>query len=452
MKRRVKSKVGYKMRAIYLSLCVFCFSLLMSCTANTVPHVVFLTGTPLPTRVTINRPTETASAYPPPPEYHAPSVAPFYPYPGVARESTAPSQVTATLSPTPVPTIFLPRLTTYPAPVDTKEMRVLYSRSDHRGYWTNTLDGQDEKKVNYWWSTNSLVQKYEMEFSPSPSENLLLFWFSGFSTQTSWQPNVNSIWINPPDGQVPQLLIQGDQDGIPINPVWSPDGSQIAYARVHYKETGEDLKGVEIKIVNKDGSNDHIVYRNKIMTYGLMGGNWILFHWYTNGYIYFSPGLEHTKLYALNPTDGKVSVLLNDVDPAPLLSEISPDGWRMKVSPDRSAEQIRSAGLFPADWPWEAKWVESGKNYYTFLPSDETRTAYILTATDASSGQRKEMYRFDKPLRKFWISPGGRFVAVATQEDELYCIDLQEHTESLIVKAENSDDVNFGALIWLPLP
>jgi hypothetical protein len=399
------------------------------------PQSNSLQANPVKTNTTLTPTSGTANPYPAPTE--------------IATQESTPISIE---TPTSEERIVLPKLAPYPDLGPFKNMMLIYSRSDKLGFWINSLDGKDEKRLQGWWDEPEIKSQLgEYDFTPSPTANLLLFSSRSFFSE-SGKSIPDSFWVNNPDGSKPNFILKGNADWIPISPIWSPDGQQIAYQRLYVKNI-PNLTGVQIWTINVDGSNDHLIFSDPNMQFGLMGGKLPYIKWFPNGYIYLVPFHHNSTLYALNPTNGQIFPLIGNIDPYAMLSTISPDGQHINKNSDIPLESILKAGLIPTEIPEGAKWDARGNKLVYFQPSTTDAGKTDVFIEDVLMAQKKSVSQFDKEIRFFEISPDGNYLAMSTSEDELYVMDLSTFQLKLLLKAEatrNKD--NFINMIWVPNP
>lgn len=82
----------------------------------------------------------------------------------------------------------------------------------------------------------------------SPDGQTIAF---AYSATTSLEPETAQLWLMEADGSNPRALLDPDDAGSDWEPVFSPDGSQIAFTR---EKEGPDGAVSAIHVVNADGS------------------------------------------------------------------------------------------------------------------------------------------------------------------------------------------------------
>lgn len=114
-------------------------------------------------------------------------------------------------------------------------------------------------------STQSEIGNSEMKNATKviSSDGKYQLWLDGLNFTAT------QLWVSNVDGSQKQLLVTGISntqntkvgDYSLVNPVWSPDGTKIAYLRAVIDNIGQlDVTDrLDLYIVEKDGVNDHLV-------------------------------------------------------------------------------------------------------------------------------------------------------------------------------------------------
>ncbi len=170
------------------------------------------------------------------------------------------------LTPTPTPTVTptatptpLPTPTPEPTPTPTPKPLVAYhnqivfysANPDQRGYWVTDPKGENRQHLGFAWDLQKQYNELLQRDYLSPDGRFRVYVTTG------------------PDGKTPQVYIQGQKDEygstptwlvtdfarVSYDPVWSPDGSRIAFVS---QENGSD----DVWIVNPDAKGARNLTRN----------------------------------------------------------------------------------------------------------------------------------------------------------------------------------------------
>jgi hypothetical protein len=275
------------------------------------------------------------------------------------------------------------------------------------------------------------------EVSNYTGKILIYNWTNQFTSNDPGQEI--SIWTMNPDGTDRKLLLQAQPDWYPFGPIWSPDGSQIAYQRMYL--AGDYTRGAEVNrselwTMQADGSNHHLVYSDEsFILGGAMGVPWF-FHWMRNGYIYF---VNFDKdLYAVDPTNGKPFWIQGNVEFTRLLSAFSPSGVHSRADP--WFQSMGFTALSSPNWSWD------GSKLIDVVGQD-------VWITDIASGQRlKAAASIPEGAKLLPASPDYRFIAYLTGEG-LYTVNIEEPGAQPVLLA-NDPHSDIGPLRfydWLPV-
>ena len=371
----------------------------------------------------------------------------------------APTEILVT-TPTTEPIVVLPPLSTYPTPGPFKNMRVIYTQLEKPGFWINGVNGDDERELKGWWSTAENAIKYEnLAFKPSPAGEYLLF--SATSIMNLYDPEANSFWVNKLDGGSPLIYVKGTEQWFPENPIWSPDGKQIAYRRVYKNksETGDLItgKGFEIWIMNVDGSEEKQIFSDPDLWVTVFGGDLPLFQWLYNGYIYFAvkdPG----ALYAVSPIDGASYKLIDNIQSISWRISLSADGQHIRPSTDVPSDLIQKAGMVPVLVPYDSdnpKWSADGKKLLYKEKDEKEKGKVKIIFYNLINGEKKEVIKLKEKDKLLGLSPDERFIAYVDETQALYVLDLKQNTTKLVKEGQaqsqpHNDAVSF--VDWLPEP
>jgi TolB protein len=122
-------------------------------------------------------------------------------------------------------------------------------------------DGQNERQVNPTGPPHVTATEICEESSPawSPDGSLIAFsWPQGSISLVNGVDTIEAqgIAVVRPDGSAPQLLTQSQRptNAEDIGPVWSPDGSQIAFVRLNITAEPRDMTAVFV--MNADGTDE----------------------------------------------------------------------------------------------------------------------------------------------------------------------------------------------------
>lgn len=388
-------------------------------------------------------PPKSSSGTPVPTVVSPSSTAPGSPYPPPLPTNT----------PVPSPTlVVLPPLPTFPVPGPFSGMRVLYTKSNPPGYYTNNLDGTDEIKL----PAGRLSEQFggpgpgSRQISPDGTKMLHLFW-------DAVAPEVSiptSIWTSDPDGSNSQLLVAFTEEWFPQDPIWSPDGKRIAYQRAYlltsYRE-GAMVRSFELWVMDVDGNNNHLVTADPAFGPDIFGGQALVFRWLNNGYIYF---VNHDRqLYAVNPGTGQLYQLMNSVDPLDIRVSLSPDGQHIVASNDLPAQAIERKGLIPIDIPGQLEGWSADGRYLIYNLSSSDSEQRGLWMRDLITGQDRRLVSDPFSVNSH-LSPDSRYLAYQTDEG-LFVIDVESNKAQLVMTDlhdPTTGDRAIRFLAWLPVP
>jgi Tol biopolymer transport system component len=270
-------------------------------------------------------------------------------------------------------------------------------------------------------------------------------------------PEVGSIGTMTIDGTSHQLLVDftapwsPDDNCRPEDAIWSPDGAQIAYRWFceSLNESGEYMVYQELWIMDADGSNQRLVTAEPAFRLVTFGGEAVFFQWMRNGYIYFVN--EHGRLYAVNPENGSLHRLMDNVDSVNARLSLSPDGKHARVTDGLSALAIQQAGLIPVEVPEKfVGWSVDGER---ILYQNNNR----IWLHDLKTGKDSLLlsYESGQSIHVQGLSPGSRFLAYQTNEG-LFVLDIEENGEPQLVVADAVDPVSGWRTVhfiaWIPVP
>lgn len=371
-----------------------------------------------------------------------------YPYPAPTGEETLPIVITPTVTETVGLSETIKPVMTYTIPEKYNDMMMLYTKTDPPGFYINTTDGNKEKAIPAWYYSE--IEKSEnlgiIEFKISPNGSKLLYSF--WNSMSFSDPKANSIWITNPNGSQPKLLVSASKERAPINPIWSPDGTEIAYIKLEFNKP---QTGIQIWVMNNEGKNERKVYEEENFPFDSLGGKLPIFLWANNGYIFIAPKASGGGFYALDPYSEKLIKLINFIDPYAIAPFFSPDGEHVIITPDLSDKAIRDAGLIPVSLEGGEilQWDSVHKKVY-YVPYDNRKEKKIIVR-DLISGREEEIKDYKGEV--VGVSPDGGYIALQTEE-ELYLFDLGKEAEELIAKSVKKDQDSKGVtfIAWIPVP
>ena len=402
--------------------------------------------------------TEPGDGYPPPPptfvspplSYLPPSTQQAWPtrtgaqaiIPGELQTPPPPTLhawLTPTPTTTPWPARALPALQGYTAPGPFSGMRALYS--GQQGYYTIDLDSM---------TSFSLPPPLSDWAQASPQGNMFLYsrWYDLFFTNDPGDKL--SIWAVNLDGSQRQLLVNATLEWYPANPVWSPDGSQIAYVRGYLRKPyteGLWIDHRELGVMDADGSNQRLVTAHPDFVLEGFGGHFLFFRWMHNGYIYFVNGYD--QLYAVDPQGGTMYRLMDSVDPLALRLALAPDGQHATSFGDLSA--LQQAGLTVVDLPGSPVGWSPGSDRVIYLDGYDLWLREVATGAD-----RLLLPGVSSSIQVHGFSPDGRFIAYQTY-DGLFVLDVEiaDSQPRLVVADPHSSAANAWSIRfidWIPVP
>jgi hypothetical protein len=347
-----------------------------------------------------------------------------------------------TLTPAPPPTpIVLPPLPTYPPPGPFSEWRLIYSKRNPPGYYTNRTDGTDEIMLPRW-SPEETGGSFELRVAPDGSKILY----------TPWDPinrRAGSVWIMNPDGSDKQRLVEATDQWFLEDAIWSPDGNRIAYRRAYLAESyaeGAPTSSRELWVMDADGNNQRMVLGGPAI-YDIEGGSdALVFQWSLNGYIYFAT--HGRELYAVNPENGGLYRLMSDVDPlTDLYSAISPSGQHIVLSPNLPAQVAEMAGFIPVQVPGEFEGWSSDGASFVYLQNSNVWLRNVYTGETRMFTPNAEAFNLT-------VSPDGRLLVFQTKTG-LFIVDVNTRESRLLVE-DPLDPVNHQTTVrfvtWVPMP
>ncbi len=370
---------------------------------------------------------------PPPPEPSPTTQG--YPYP--------PPVTTQPLPPTSIPPtpVVLPPLPTYPPPGPFSDMQLMYTNSRAPGYYLINLDGTGEITFTLW--ARLLSQQVggpgALRLSPDGSK----FLYSAWDNQAYDYANAMSIWTSNPDGSEPKLLVTKNDEWFPEDGIWSPDGKQIAYRRAYLDKPGIAIaRYYELWAMDADGGNQQLITADPAFRPDSFGGQALVFRWLPNGYIYF---VNHDdQFYAVDPKQGTLYLLMDNVDAIDLYSRLSPNGQYVIPSLNLSAQVIEQRGLTPVNVPGEFKgWSADG-----------SRLVYIKDGVwmrDLTTGQDRLLVA-DASAVNPSFSPDNRLLAYQTDKG-LFVADVDSGEARLVVADPHTQrgDRAIEFKFWIPV-
>ena len=424
--------------------------LLPACTTVEPPQA---TGTPQ--LVT----AEPGDGYPPPPTFVSPPLSYLPPstqqawptrtgaqaiIPGELQTPPPPTLhawLTPTPTATPWPARALPALQGYTAPGPFSGMRILLVSDRPPGFYMIDLDSM----------TSFSLPPPLSGAQTSPQGTVLLYsrWDNLFFTNDPGDKL--SIWaVNSESGQR-QLLVNATLEWYPANPVWSPDGSQIAYVRGYLRKPyteGLWIDHRELWVMDADGSNQRLVTAHPDFVLEEFGGHFLFFRWMRNGYIYFVD--LDDQLYAVDPQGGTMYRLMNGVDPLVLRLALAPDGQHATSFGDLSA--LQQAGLTVVDLPGSPVGWSPGSDRVIYLDGSGLWLREVATGANRLLLPGVSYYT----IQVHGFSPDGRFIAYQT-DDGLFVLDVEDAAgQPRLVFEDPHDPVTNTRSIrfidWVPVP
>jgi hypothetical protein len=395
-------------------------------------------------------------AYPPPvtatPTAIPTATSPAYPPPG-GQGMTQPETPMPSLTPTttPWPVSALPLLKAYPTPGPFSGMHVMYTKPDPPGIYTIKVDGTGEIALPPWPQEQiNGVDTNLFRISPNGSKIL-------YTLANDMERDISSIWTMNPDGSEKSLLV--DSTGqfssgncFPEDAIWSPDGARIAYRRLclSSNEEGKIVGSRQLWLMDANGANQRLLLDDPVLD-EIEGGTYAqVFRWQRNGYIYFANRAR--QLFVVNPENGALYRVMDNVEALDLRSALSPDGLHIKVSPELTTMAVQQAGMTPIETSGNlVGWSVDGLR---IIYQDDAGTWLY----DLSSSENHLIlpYQAGQDIRVHGISPDNRFVAYQTNEG-LFILDLDiDGSEGwLIVSNPNNLPPSGGAIHfinWIPIP
>lgn len=374
--------------------------------------------------------------YPPPPPTLIP---PTPPYPPPPTQQALP---TPTLTATPWPALALPALQGYTLPGPFSGMRILYSTYPPPGFFSINIDGTDNIRMLF--PPSGWTQA-----SPQGSIILNANWDNLFFTNDPGDKL--SIWVMNSDGSQRQFLVNATLEWYPANPIWSPDGSQIAYVRDYLRAPyteGLRTDHRELWVMDADGSNQRLVTAHPDFVLEGFGGHFLFFRWMRNGYIYFVNGYD--RLYAVDPQSGTMYRLMDSVDPLVLRLALAPDGQHATSFGDLSA--LQQAGLTVVDLPGSPIGWSPGSDRVIYLDGSGLWLREVATGADRLLLPGVSAYT----IQVHGFSPDGRFIAYQT-DDGLFVLDVEiaDSQPRLVVEDLHDPVTNTRSIKfydWMPVP
>jgi WD40 repeat protein len=359
-------------------------------------------------------------------------------YPPV--EATLPPQPTA-IPPKPV---VLPPLPTYPPIGAFSGMRVVYTNHAQPGYYSSNIDGSEEVRFDPWSKLRNEHIGGLSSLLVAPDGSKVLYSFSDSQAYAEGSANAMSIWTSDPDGSNIHLLVTQNPEWFPVDAIWSPDGKLIAYRRVYtVKSEIRNIQTPELWVMEPDGSNQHLVTADPLFRLESFGGKALFFRWLRDGYIYFVD--LDDRLIAVNPENGTLFPLFNNVDSYNLASTFSPDGQRIVSSHALSAQVIEQRGFISVAVPGElAGWSLDG-----------SKVIYVnhgIRMRDVITGQDISIVADIVPV-SLSLSPDNQFLAYQT-EDGLFVVDMANEKKWLVI-SDPKTSTGYRAIefqFWIPVP
>jgi hypothetical protein len=355
--------------------------------------------------------------------------APPYPPPGSLPATTR------IITPTPWPISALPPIPGYPPPPPPPihELRLVFGSTDPTpGLYSIRTDGTG---LMYLPDLKTLDQISQYTGKVLQYYNATIFNSEEVGDQIA-------IWTMNPDGSERRLLVQATADWYPSSPIWSPDGSQIAYIRNFlagsYRD-GPPVDHQELWVMNSDGSNHYLVTSERIFFLQGSEGRKLFIKWFRNGYIYFVN--FGRSLYAVNPINGMLYWIQDGVNPVgEVRSLLGPSGVHILGGSNVSPLQAMGfSSVSGQSWSWD------GNKLVDTLGQE-------LWITDLTSAQRYKAATIPNGAQLTPLSPDYKFIAYLT-DDGLFTLDLQQPNAQPLLVATNPHHLsgNFLFIDWLPI-
>ncbi len=392
----------------------------------------------------------------------------------------APPQVTATQAgstPLPTPT-FPPQTPTVtpgpptatatplperPSPIATlppllskgQRFRILFGRSvEPAGWFTINADGSDERPFPIP-PREEVGAGAVLNVSVAPDGSHIAF------DVVEGMEGISSIWVMSPDGTDRRLLVVSDEDWLPMAPVWSPNGKEIAYIK---GSRGNRYDRTQLWKMRPDGSESQMIVETP---FTIQPGPRSPFQWTTDGYIYHVS--REGGVYAVNPETGELTQFMDRIDYLEI--SISPDAQKMIVGSSVSTEKIQLARMQPVNlgkWGSDALWSPDSTQVafvVAIYELEETGEASGRTAglwvKDISTGQEKLLVNATN-LPQWFIypeawSPDGTILVYSSYLG-IFVVDVRSGESHLVVSSPIPDagttrgSAGFDFKAVLPLP
>jgi Tol biopolymer transport system component len=334
-------------------------------------------------------------------------------------------------------------------------MRFLYANDNAPGFRLINVDGTGEVIMPAWWETDPRREQLGgpalRRISPDGVQMAYAFIKSLFPEELDLP---TSLWVAPLDGTEGQLLVTYTNEWFPRDPLWSPDSQQIAYRRSYFAgplRDGLAIGAQELWVMDVAGENQRMVLSGEeIRRIESSTTDATVFRWADNGYIYFAT--HRKELYAVNPQNGSLYLLMSNVEPLALYSTLSPDGVHVVVRPDLPASVIAEAGLIPveAPGPFEA-WCPNGVELLYINTSTESNQQGIWQF-NVLTGQKRRLLP-GMPTAIHGLSPDGRYLAYQTDQG-IFMLEV-ESGETWLIVADPLDPKNHTWTVkfygWVPV-
>lgn len=247
----------------------------------------------------------------------------------------------------------------------------------------------------------------------------------------------NSIYTMDPAGTNITQLTSGSTDDCPV---WSPDGTKIAYSNL-----GREAVGRSLFIMDADGSNDTLIPTGL----ELMGGGYGCHSWSPDGSKIVVTGADG-QLYIVDISDGSSASIGLGYDP-----DWSPDGSKIAYTADSYAEiytmnvdgtgsvKITDGNLPPADAARQPDWSPDGSRiaFEVFSDADYAPHVYTMDPDGLNLSQlTDEPFYFNAIYGIDW-SPDGTKIVYGVRYDGYNEIHMMNADGTSQVKVtDNSGD------------